>query len=234
MMCEFDYIRLETVPSTNTYAMQRDLAHNTVVVTGAQTDGKGREGRTFVSAKGGAYFSIVRQDELPLAQCARYMLAAPLAVLDALAQLGIESCINWPNDVLVEGAKICGILIETRWQADRVAKAVVGVGVNVNNDLSAVPARVTSVRQRLGKEGDVDALIEHVCRAFDRYMRCTTAQLAHLVAPRLYTLGKQVTLADGREGRALALLADGSLSVETTDGVVTVTAGDVIVKEDVC
>lgn len=222
------------VDSTNTFAMANVLGHNTVVISPWQTGGKGRNGRRFVSALGGAYFSMVRLDDLPIEQCARYMLAAPLAVCDYLLSLGLQAHVKWPNDVLIEGAKVCGILVETVWQAGKVVKAVVGIGLNVNNDLDGVDCKAINLHMALGCQLPVDEVICQIATRLDRLLSLPVSTLAAMLKPRLYTLHKTVVLPDGKEGIALDLLPDGSLVVTTAQGTQIVTAGDVIVKEEVC
>ena len=222
-----------TVPSTNTYAMQHKLPHNAVVISPTQSGGKGRNGRSFLSLIGGAYFSVVRLDNIPVAQCVRYMLAAPLAVVDALAGYGVQAQIKWPNDVLISGAKVCGILVETLWQADVVRKAVVGIGVNVNNSLQGVECNAVNLCSVVGRPLAVQPIIDAVCAALDTYLRLSVAQLVSIIRPKLITLGKQVNTPLG-QGVALDINTDGSLSVAIEGTTVSIAAGDVILMEELC
>lgn len=223
-----------TVPSTNTYAMRTDLPHNTVVVSPMQSGGKGRDGRCFVSAAGGAYFSVVRREDMPVAQCARYMLAAPLAVADVLATYGVQAQVKWPNDVLVHGAKIAGILVETVWQGATVQKAVVGIGINVNNPLDGVDCRAVNLCALVGRSVDVMAVVQAVCVQLDIYLAMSVSALVDALRPLLYTLGKTVRTPSGAVGVAQAINEDGSLVVATAAGPVVITAGDVIIMEEIC
>lgn len=219
--------------STNDYAKAHDLPKGSVVVSPYQKGGKGRAGRKFVSAQGGAYFSIVRKDDWDLSDLPKYMMAAPLAVVDALAAIGIEATIKYPNDVLVGGAKICGVLIETTLNNGLISRAIIGIGVNVNNDLAGIDCLATSVKEQLGREYDVKALIADVCARLDKWLALDRPMIAQRLRGNLVTLGKRVKTDKG-EGVALALRDDGTLVVRQDDRDLTIGVGDVIVLEEVC
>lgn len=112
----------------------------TVVVAESQTAGRGRLGRTWESPKGGLYFSLVLRPALPLSVAPRITLLAGVAVCKAIRSVArVEGAIKWPNDVLIHGKKIAGILTETEAKEGRIRHAIVGVGINVNTDPSAFP-----------------------------------------------------------------------------------------------
>lgn len=230
MMSRIDWVRLDVTDSTNNYAKQHACAHNTAVLAAVQTQGKGRDGRAFLSQKGGMYLSLVRRDFRPLAQCAAYMLAAPLAVCDVLAEYGIEADIKWPNDVWVQGKKIAGVLVETEWRDGLVSCAVVGIGLNVSNDIADVPCRATSMLAE-GVKADVFVVANSVAERFFDYVEQPLSALTAGVKKWLITLGKRVVLPDGRTAVAVDLAEDGRLIVEVTGERVAVAAGDVNLQE---
>ncbi|MBC7185695.1 MAG: biotin--[acetyl-CoA-carboxylase] ligase, partial [Calditrichaeota bacterium] len=126
-----------SVTSTNEVA--RELAHQgaphgCLVLASAQTAGRGRAGRTWYSAPGaGLWFSLVLRPKLAPQRCGLISLAAALAVAEAIAKVtGVKAQLKWPNDVLVAGKKLCGILAETELIGDRLKFAVLGVGLNTN------------------------------------------------------------------------------------------------------
>lgn len=226
-------IRVST-PSTNDYAKAHaELTAGCVVVAPEQAGGKGRNGRTFMSKEGGAYFSVIRQDDLPIVECAKYMMAAPLAVVDALASLGIDAKVKYPNDVLVKGRKICGILIETVWRDGKIIRAILGIGVNVNNDVEDVGCPATSIGKELGKPYDVEAFILKVVEYLDEWLSRDRATIAEALRGKLLTLGKRVKTDQG-EGIALSLQDDGTLLVRAGERILTIGVGDVVVGEEIC
>jgi BirA family biotin operon repressor/biotin-[acetyl-CoA-carboxylase] ligase len=223
------------LPSTNTLA--RTLARagatdGTVVLTDDQTAGRGRLGRTWVvpPCSGLTVSALLRlSSTFPL-----YTLtpAAALAVADvAGAVVGPRCTLKWPNDVLVEGAKVAGILIEVDALADGWT-AVVGIGLNVN---AAPPlATATCLARAAGQSLAREPLLLDLLSALDERL-CLAAQdpdvLMGLWRARLVTLGRRVrvTVPDGTlEGLALDVDAEGSLIVRLDDGTRrTVRAGDV-------
>ena len=228
-----EWILLDEVDSTNTYCRAHGLANDTVVLAARQLAGKGRDGRRFVSHTGGMYLSLVRRDGWPTADCVRYMLAAPLAVCRVLERVGIDAAVKWPNDVWVHGAKIAGILIETVWSEGVVSEAVLGIGLNVCNDLRDVPCKATTVHAE-GAKGSVRHYAEAVVQALQGCLSLPTEVLVREVRQRMLNLGKTVTRPDGSEGVAVDLSSDGRLLVRCADGLRAVAAGDVFPKEEIC
>ena len=126
----------EVVGSTNDHAKglaEEGATHGEVVIAEAQTSGRGRRGRAWVSpAHRNAYFSVILRPDLPPARAPELTLLASVAVCDALRQAGVQAGIKWPNDLLAGGKKIAGILTELSAEPERVHWVVVGIGVNVN------------------------------------------------------------------------------------------------------
>ena len=220
--------------STNDYAHEHpELPHGTVVVSPYQAGGKGRNGRSFVSKEGGAYFSVIRTDDWAIADCCKYMMASPLAVVDTLKELGVNAMVKYPNDVLVGGAKICGILIETTWKEAKISRAILGIGINVNNDLTGIDVRATSLQKELGHQVDVDRLMLRVVDRLDRWLALSKEEIAGALRRDLVTLGRKVKTDKG-EGIAVALRDDGSLVVDDNGKQWIVGVGDVVIMEEIC
>ena len=126
---------LDEVASTNTYLMQhKDSAHATCVAAHVQTHGKGRRGRTWVSQLGASLtFSLLWRFQCGAAALSGLSLAVGVALIRALNSLSVNNVqLKWPNDVLVEGKKLAGILIELQGDLEGPSAAVIGVGVNLN------------------------------------------------------------------------------------------------------
>ena len=125
------------INSTNEFAKTvEDIGEDVLIVAKRQTAGKGTKGRSFSSEEGGIYLSHLRFSP-DLAENAFYLTAgAAVAVVNTLEAFGIEGVIKWPNDVLAGGKKICGILAENVIRDGAIYRSVVGIGLNVNNEIS--------------------------------------------------------------------------------------------------
>lgn len=123
------------VDSTNRLARTwaaEGAPHGATVFGAQQTQGRGRRGRGWESPAGeGIYLSMILRPNMPIHTAARLTLPGALAVHRALGALGVDSAIKWPNDLLIDGRKICGILTEVSGQADALDWVVMGIGVNV-------------------------------------------------------------------------------------------------------
>lgn len=155
----------EELGSTNELAYrlaQEGAFHGEVVIAEAQTAGKGRRGRSWVSPPGANLtFSVVLRPELPPHRAPELTLVAAVALAEALQDSGApEAAIKWPNDVQVDGRKIAGILTELSAEADRVHFVIVGIGVNLNMTLDDFPDDVRPNATSLAAERG-----QHVPRA---------------------------------------------------------------------
>lgn len=131
----FNVQLLDEVASTNTYLMQqKGAAHATCIAAHVQTKGKGRRGRTWVSQLGASLtFSLLWRFQCGAAALSGLSLAVGVALIRALHSLGVnDKQLKWPNDVLVDGKKLAGILIELQGDLEGPSAAVIGVGVNLN------------------------------------------------------------------------------------------------------
>lgn len=131
----FNLIILDEVASTNTYLMQqKNVAHATCVAAHIQTKGKGRRGRTWVSQLGASLtFSLVWRFQCGAAALSGLSLAVGVALMRTLISFGINQVqLKWPNDILIDGKKLAGILIELQGDLDGPSTAVIGVGINLN------------------------------------------------------------------------------------------------------
>jgi BirA family biotin operon repressor/biotin-[acetyl-CoA-carboxylase] ligase len=232
----------EEVGSTNDRA--KELAedgadHGEVVIAEAQSAGRGRRGRAWVSPpRKNLYFSAVLRPDLPPARAPELTLVASLALCDALRHAGVDAGIKWPNDLLASGRKIGGILTELAAEADRVHWVVVGAGVNVNARPEDFPedlrGEATSVLIERGEPAP-RALFAAACLTglegwLDRHAEEGFGPVRDAWRARNLTLGREVTVrADGREiaGTAEDIDESGALLVRGPAGLERITAGDV-------
>lgn len=225
----------ETVESTQLLAHQaasQGAAEGTLVIAEMQTGGKGRLGRSWYSPRhAGIWMSLVLRPDIPLSRAPQITLLTAVAMVKTIKQeTGLDADIKWPNDILLNGKKVCGILTELQAEADRINYLIVGIGVNVNTPVEAFPAELrtiaTSLRQESGRMIRRAAFIQTFCAQFEQlyqeYLQLGFAPIRARWEACSVTLGQQVTVRTIREtlvGRAVGLDADGSLIVEDAAGV---------------
>ena len=214
-----------------------------VVFAESQSRGRGRHGRAWVSPRGkGLWFSVLLRPALPPAAASRITVAASVAVARAIRQVcRVEARIKWPNDVVVDGKKLAGILTELRAEADEILLAILGIGIDVNCTREDFPGELagiaTSLELETGRAQDRAALAAGILAALDDCYRAALGDfevIADEWARLCTTLGRQivVTMAQRRiEGFAHALDGDGALLVRKDDGQIDrVLGGDLAVE----
>ena len=244
----------ETLPSTQDRA--RELAHagsphGTLVVSGVQTGGRGRRGRRWGSPEGGLWMSLMLRPGFDAVLAPRVTQTAAVGVAKALWEVGVEARIKWPNDLLVDGAKVCGILAESSIQnvpvpSKRVIPTleekgrpldhvILGVGLNANldpEDLGVPDRRTTTLRAELGHDADLKNILRRLLRNLDTELGRIEDFAAILQDWRALncTLGGRVRVqrfGETLEGRAVDLTPDGALLLETKDGTIELFEGEV-------
>jgi BirA family biotin operon repressor/biotin-[acetyl-CoA-carboxylase] ligase len=231
----FDITFLETVHSTNRVAATLpgpDFRPGSVVMTDYQTAGRGRAGRVWIAPpRTGVLMSVVLGAPGVMGDA---LLAVALAVADALREMGAEAEIKWPNDILINGRKVCGILAETLIR-DGSTYVIVGCGINVlaHPDLPGAG----SVAGELGRSVDRAGLTTGVFKFLDVWYRALSKQpdsVYRAWVQQLRTIGQEVAVSDmagSWTGHAIGTERDGGLRVRRPDGrVVTVLAGDVSIR----
>jgi BirA family biotin operon repressor/biotin-[acetyl-CoA-carboxylase] ligase len=206
-----------TIGSTNARAQELAVAgapHGTIVTAGEQTAGRGRQGRAWATPAGTALaVSVVLREPPPL-----LTLAAGLAVADVAAALdsaGRQPAIKWPNDVLLDGRKLAGILAEGRLQE---RWAVLGIGVNVAIPQEAFPPELRERATSLGRApADVEQTLATLLTALERWLDTPTDELLDAYRERDALAGRTVSW-EGGSGVADGIADDGRLRVRTDDG----------------
>ena len=174
-----------------------------IFVAELQELGKGRIGRTWSSPHGGVYMSILLKPDMPPSRAPTLALVAGYAVATVLrSSFALDARVKWPNDVLVGGKKVSGVLCEMRAEADRVVDVVVGIGINANIDPEELPAgtreTATSLKHLLGETVDRNPLIAHVLNSFEtayrEYLRRGMESLAGNITEIAAYLGHEVTI----------------------------------------
>ena len=203
----------------------------TVVCARIQTGGRGRMGRHWVCREGNLYVSFC-VEPIRLIQAGMYSFLTAVALMQAMEELcpGLSVCCKWPNDLLIDGKKVSGILLETNG-SDRL---IVGIGVNLMPvDESRMLYPVTSLRQE-GFDLQRGQLLEILLDRFDFWQKCYQTEGAEPILKtwrqKAYGMGKMVTvnLPDRREqGTFYGLDQDGCLLLNKDEKIIKITAGDV-------
>ncbi len=240
--CCYRYSELPTTMEVARKLAREGAPEGTVVIADVQTAGRGRLGRSWLSPQGSLAMSLVLRP--PLEYLPGMVMIASLAVVRAIEKMtGLGCVIKWPNDVLIGGKKVCGILVESETAAKQINYAILGIGVNVNFDPSVFPEIseiATSISYELGREVDREEfsclLLFELEKLYLKLQAGGYSSVYKRWRERLETLGKLVTVksADGVEkGRAEDVTEHGSLLLRRTDGsLVEIVAGDVtVVKE---
>ncbi|MFZ0381868.1 MAG: biotin--[acetyl-CoA-carboxylase] ligase [Solirubrobacteraceae bacterium] len=213
-------VHYRVTDSTNARARELAIAgarHGTVVTAGEQSAGRGRQGRAWSAAPGRALLcSIVIRDPVALLP-----LAAGVAVAEVIGPL---ARLKWPNDVLVDGRKVAGILVEGRPQE---GWAVVGIGLNVALRVADFPVELRETAGTLGlSPADVEPTLVAVLGRLEAWISVDAASLVEAVRDRDALYGREVRWADGR-GVGAGIDAGGRLLVTTEGGTVALDAGEV-------
>jgi len=239
--------RFDVVDSTNEKAkemLDQGMEEGVVILASRQASGRGRHGRAWASPPGGLYMSIVLKPKKsgihlhfppdgppalraprPIMNIQLLSLLSGLPVVRTLRRLGIEASLKWPNDVLIHGLKVCGILCEGVYRRDAYW-VIVGIGLNVGVDLRRLPKDVqssaTSLRREL--EGDVDpeSVLVDLLQDYDDFYAVYVGEekerLLKEYREMCETLGKSVVIetAKGRmSGRAIDISGAGALVLDS-------------------
>jgi len=213
---------------------KKGAEEGTIIIAETQSQGRGRLGREWLSPKGGIYFTIILRPKLSPMYAPRINLMASVAVAKTIGRLyGLKAELKWPNDVLVGGRKVCGILAEIDAEIDKVNSINLGIGINVNTVISEYEEKATSLREELGREiSRKEFLLSLLREISEQQVLLTEADLLEEWKSLSITLNKEVKIAaPGEEivGRAIDIDVSGALIVESQDGSLReVFAGDCI------
>jgi BirA family biotin operon repressor/biotin-[acetyl-CoA-carboxylase] ligase len=236
------------LPSTNAEAKnlaREGCAEGTVVIAECQNGGRGRMGRSWFSpGNKGLWFSIVLRPPVNPVETPQVTMVAAVAVATALREhAGVPAGIKWPNDILLEGKKVCGILVELNAEADRVDFMVAGIGLNVNISRDEFPPEIrdiaTSLQIASGRPVSRVPLLRALLESFEKWYGCWLEQGFAPVLKKwrelCVTLDCPVTVHTMKEsfsGHALDVDDTGALLVRTEDGAIQrLIAGEVSLRK---
>jgi BirA family transcriptional regulator, biotin operon repressor / biotin---[acetyl-CoA-carboxylase] ligase len=220
----------------------RQGSHGAVVIAEQQKSGRGRIKRKWLSPKGGIWMSVILQPKVPTARITTLPFVAALAVCKAIQEATkLEARLKWPNDVMIGGKKVAGILLDISAEAEQVNYAVVGIGINANVDSQAISSKieskVTSIKDELGHEASRLAIVKLLLEKLELYYgeleRHGPAGILEEWRKNSDMLGRQVSVIQGEKvqtGVAADVNEDGSLLLRTGKGDLNIVSGDIRVR----
>lgn len=167
----WNIVRENRVTSTQEVAREYALTGNaegTVIVAKTQTDGRGRHGRKWYSPEGGLYMTAVLK---PIKRAGLVPILGGVVVAEAIeAVTGIVAELKWPNDTLIRGRKVGGVIADSGWLHNEPRYTLLGIGVNVNNPLIETLPEATTLSEELGEEVDVERLLHQLIDMMDFHL----------------------------------------------------------------
>lgn len=247
MHISYTYKQYDTIDSTNLEAKRLlqagEAGHGTVLVAQTQTAGKGRLGRAWDSVQGGIWCSVILEPNVPPEEMSRYSFVMAVAVAEGIRQsTGLAAEVKWPNDVLLHGKKICGILLELVAVKHQPMRLIAGFGINANQALDDFPAEVqqkaTSLAIEAGHPVDRAQVLEAILARLDANSALLEQQGFEPVRETWMALscviGKEVQIVQQGNtmlaGTAIGLADDGALQIQTAHGIETIIVGDVSLR----
>lgn len=229
-------LKYQSVTSTFDKLLEFEPENGLTVVAESQTNGVGRLGRQWQSDSGGLYFSFYVDSRAALDKLPFLAIICALAAHRTLSKY-VSCYIKWPNDIVSEGKKLCGILTKTAIFKNNASYVMAGIGVNVNNTEFADELKdtATSLKHITDIEHNKDEILEKFFNEFESICSSlSTEQIINQYSDVCITLNSSVALhyTDGTvvEGVCTGICGDGTIDVETEKGKINVNSGEVSVR----
>lgn len=236
------------VMSTNTIAKflsMNGVGNGAVVISEKQTKARGRSGKNWESPLGGVWLSIILNPNVNHSKIPLITLATGVAVENTLKRIGVKNAeIKWPNDILIHGKKVCGILTEAITSFNTIESVIIGVGIDANISIENFPEELrenmTTLNDEIGEKVDKNLLIKLFLEEFEKISEQFINEEYETILKEWrknsYTIGKIVEVHEPfskpYDGYVLGISRDGSLVVEKIDGTLEkVISGECIIKK---
>ena len=236
------------VTSTNTVAKFLSIngaENGSVIISEKQTKAKGRSGKTWESPLGGVWLSIILNPNVDHTRLPLITLATGVAVAKTLEKVGVENPeIKWPNDIIINDKKVCGILTEAVTKFNTIENVIIGVGIDANLNLVDFPEELqdgtTTLKEELGREGNENLLIKIFLEEFEKITELFNhdgyEDILKEWRKRSYTIGKIVEVREPfniyYDAYVVGIGKEGALVVEKIDGTLEkVISGECIIKK---
>jgi len=240
-------IYYDSIGSTNTKA--KELAesgqeHGTVIISEEQTTGRGRLGRNFISPKyKGIWMSIILRPNIITENVAQITLIGAAAVQKAIMKMGIETKIKWPNDIVLNSKKICGILTEMSGEINHINYLIMGMGINVNLDGEDIPLdlkeRATSIKLECGRFMERKILLANILNIFEKLyiefvQNDNIKETIEICRKNSMLIGKEIQLVNRGKvttAKAIDISDNGELIIENNQGAIEhIVSGEVSIR----
>ena len=223
----------DEVNSTNEKAneLAANVEEGTVIIAEKQKKGIGRFGREWISPEGGVYVSVILKPKISPIDASKMTLIAGIAVAKVIRKLGLDAKLKWPNDVLIHGKKVGGILTSISTKEGKIDYIIVGIGINANVDISMFPKELqksaTSLKGELKTEVSTEKIIEDVLYEIEmnyeifKFKKGNFTYLLNEWKRLSDTIGKKVKIkmrTEVIEGEAVGVNRDGALILKLEDG----------------
>lgn len=224
--------------TTSTMDVAKELSEKEelcLIIAEKQTLGRGRFNRHWISNEGGVWMSLLIKPFLSLRDSFILPYVAGVSVVEALIKItNFELFLKWPNDIVYKEddvlKKVAGILVELGAEVDKLKYAIIGIGINVNNEISSLEPTAISLKEISNSVWDRTQLILEIVRIFMQYLKKSFKEILDTWEKRSLTLGQMVRIIQlDKEivGEAFALSEDGGLLIKTKQGeIVKVFSGD--------
>ena len=189
-------LRFETLDSTNNFAKvnAKSLEHGTVICSAIQSLGRGRKNRKWESEKGNLYFSFILSEGVSRTDIFKYVVNTSVTINRLLKGFSVFSEIKYPNDILVENKKICGILMESYGSLE-IDYVVIGVGININqSDFSNLSNNATSIKNETNMTLDIDKVLNKFIHIYNKIESISFNEVFEEYLDNSLVIGKKIKL----------------------------------------
>ncbi len=228
-----------SLTSTNEYVnklAKQQYPEGTVVIAETQTMGRGRKQRIWSSPKGGLWFSFLLRPQLPPQKAMIVTMATSIAIAKAIkSTTGADAQIKWPNDLLINGKKVCGILTELSAEMDQINYMIIGIGLNVNNDVPDIlHPTATSLKEATNQPVSLMRLFINLVLSLDEWYKQVKQNNETCIQETWLSLtdmiGKHIEVREETsiiKGVVKGITENGGLLVETQKGIKQIVTGDI-------
>jgi len=234
-----DVFYFKSISSTNIYAKQladKGIKEGVVVVADIQTHGRGRKNRAWLSPFGGLWFSVILRPKILPEKGMFVTMVASIAIVQAVKEItGLIPVIKWPNDILINGKKICGILTEIDFKKNIINYVIVGIGINVNNEINDEIKEIASslsieVGSEISRTKLLKIIIEYFNKNYNNIINSDFDTIKKLWSSYAKIIGKVVKIKDN-EKTISGIISDidenGYLILKTNDNIHKIFNGEI-------
>jgi BirA family biotin operon repressor/biotin-[acetyl-CoA-carboxylase] ligase len=234
-----DLYYFETINSTNLFAkklVKNGAGEGVVVIADVQSSGRGRKNRKWSSPKGGLWFSIILYPNISPDKGMLVTMTSSIAVAQGIKEVtGLNPVIKWPNDLLINDKKVCGVLTEIYAEKDKIKYTIIGIGINVNNRLEKKFYKTaTTLKQEIGNQVPRVELLKSILKNLDELYNEITLKNHKSIKDSWLSfsniIGKKIQVKDDNIliiGKVINIDDSGCLILDTEQGITRIVYGDI-------